>query len=124
MVLAGVALFASAARGHQLKAGQLVIVHTWVRATPPGATATASYGKITNVGTLADHRISASLSGARGAEIRSTTVRAGIVNIHQPNDRILIPAGQTVELTPGDLYIMFSGLTSPLEQDTSTLMAP
>jgi copper(I)-binding protein len=119
MVLAGVAMFAAgAAPGHELKAGPLVIVHTWVRATPPGATATAAYGKITNLGTVADRLIGASLSGARGAEFRSTTVRAGIVNIHQPSDGIPIPAGDTVELRPGDLSIMFSGLTSPLEHDT------
>jgi copper(I)-binding protein len=92
MVLAVVLFAAGAARGHELKAGQLVIVHTWVRATPPGATATAAYGKITNVGTVPDRLISASLSGARGAEIRSTTVRAGVVSLNQPCDGIPIPA--------------------------------
>jgi copper(I)-binding protein len=94
-----------------------VIVHTWVRATPPGATATVGYGKITNIGAVADRLISASLSGARGAEIRSTTAREGIVNMPPLKDGIPIPAGQTVELRPGDLSIMFSGLTSSLEQD-------
>jgi copper(I)-binding protein len=118
MALAGAAMFAAgAAGGHEFKAGQLVIVHTWVRATPPGATATAGYGKITNMGTVADRLISASLSGARRAEIRSTTVRAGIVNMRPLRDGVPIPAGQTVELRPGHLSIMFSDLTSSLDQD-------
>jgi periplasmic copper chaperone A len=119
MVLANAALFAAgAANGHELRAGKLVIVHTWVRATPPGVTVTAGYGKITNTGTVADRLIGASLSGALGAEIHSTTERDGIVKMRPLRDGIPIPAGQTVELKPGNLHIMFSGLTSPLEEDT------
>jgi periplasmic copper chaperone A len=110
-------LAGGAAEGHELKAGKLVIVHTWVRATPPGGTVTAGYGKITNTGPDADRLIGASLNGAVRSEIHSTTVRAGFVKTGPSRDGILIPAGQTVELKPGSLHITFGGLSSPLEQD-------
>jgi periplasmic copper chaperone A len=118
VVLAGAAMFAAhAAKGHEMRAGKLVIVHTWVRATPPGAAVTAGYGKITNTGPVADRLIGASLSGALRAEIHSTTARDGMVKMRPLKDGIPIAAGQTVELKPGDLHIMFSGLRSPLEED-------
>jgi periplasmic copper chaperone A len=117
-VFALAAVFAGgAAEAHELKAGKLVIVHTWVRAMPPGGTVTAGYGKITNTGPGADRLVDASLNGAARSEIHSTTVRAGIVKTGPLRDGIPIPAGQTVELTPGNLHITFSGLSSPLEQD-------
>jgi copper(I)-binding protein len=40
------AIFAGgAAEGHELKAGKLVIIHTWVRATAPGGTVTPAMEK-------------------------------------------------------------------------------
>jgi periplasmic copper chaperone A len=117
-VFALAAVFAGgAAEAHELKAGKLVIVHTWVRATPPGGTVTAGYGKITNTGPDADWLVGASLHGAARSEIHCTTVREGIIKTGPLKDGIPIPAGQTVELTPGSLHITFSGLSSPLEQD-------
>jgi copper(I)-binding protein len=119
MLLASAALFApSSAIGHELRTGILVIVHTWVRATPPGGTVTAGYGKITNMGTEADRLIGASLSGAQNGEIHSTTVSDEIVKMGPLRDGVPIAAGQTVELKPGNLHIMFTGLTSSLEADT------
>jgi copper(I)-binding protein len=119
MLLAGAAVLAPGrAIGHELKAGDLVIVHTWVRATPPGGTVTAGYGKITNTGTEAERLIGASLSGARSGEIHFTTERDGIVKMGPLRDGVPIAAGQTVELKPGNLHIMFTGLSSSLDGDT------
>jgi copper(I)-binding protein len=119
MLLAGAAVLApGCAIGHELKAGDLVIVHTWVRATPPGTTVTAGYGKITNNGTEADRLIGASLSGAHRGEIHSTTMSDGIVKMGPLRDGVPIAAGQTVELTPGSLHIMFTGLSSSPDEDT------
>jgi copper(I)-binding protein len=42
----------------------------------------------------------------------------GIAKVGQLRDGIPIAAGQTVELKPGDIHIMFTGLTSPLDEDT------
>jgi periplasmic copper chaperone A len=118
LLVAAAMLAPGRAIGHELRAGNLVIVHTWVRATPPGATVTAGYGKITNIGTDADRLMSASLSGAYSGEVHSTTVRDGIVKMAPLRDGVPIAAGQTVELKPASLHIMFTGLTSSLEGDT------
>src|SRR5918999_3170975 len=117
MVALGAVFAGGAAEGHELKAGKLVIVHTWVRATPPGGTVTAGYGKITNTGPDADRLIGASLNGAVRSEIHSTSVRADIVKQGPLRNGIPIPAGQTLELKPGNLHITFTGLSSPLEPD-------
>jgi copper(I)-binding protein len=109
---------ACTAEGHEVQAGKLVLIHPWVRAAPAGAMSTAGYGKITNTGKVADRLIGASLSGASLGEIQSTTIIDGIAKVRPLPDGIPIAPGQTVELKPGGLHLVFTSLTKSLEEDT------
>ena len=57
-------------------------------------------------------RVSAAI--AASAEMHTMSMEGTVMRMRQI-DAIDVPAGQTVELKPGSLHIMFMGLKSPLK---------
>lgn len=103
----------TAAAGH--KAGALTIEAPWARATPAGAEVAGGYLKITNTGNTADRLIGGTFPISNGVEVHEMGMVNGIMKMRQLEKGLEIPAGKTVELKPGGLHLMLTGLHAPLK---------
>lgn len=104
---------------HEFKLGSLLVVHPWARATPPGATVAAGYLKIENGGTGDDRLVSAVSEISEGAELHETAVADGTATMRPVTEGLVIPAGGSVDLSPGSYHLMFTGLARPLKEGES-----
>jgi copper(I)-binding protein len=102
-------LAAGTASAHEYKAGDLVIDHPWVRATPPGAATAGGYAKITNHGTEPDRLTGGSAKGIERVEVHQMTVENNVMKMRALDDGLEIGPGETVELKPGGNHLMMMG---------------
>jgi copper(I)-binding protein len=110
-LLAGlVGLFVTAASARDYKLGSLEIIDPWSRATPKGASVAAGYMKITNTGTAPDRLISGSSDVAPAFEVHEMTMEKDVARMRPVKGGLEIKPGETVELKPGSIHIMFVGL--------------
>ena len=98
--------------------GDLMISHTWTRATPPNAKAAGGFVEIMNKGSEADRLIAASADVSAKVEIHEMAVVDDVMKMRELEDGIQIPAGETVTLKPGGLHIMFMGLHEGFKEGT------
>lgn len=112
---AAVVLISSMAAAETYSAGSLQIGNPWARATPKGATVGAGYLTITNKGTDADRLIGGSAAPAGRFEVHTTVMENGVARMRQVTG-LEIKLGETVELAPGGMHVMFMGLKQPLRQ--------
>lgn len=102
---------------HEYKLGDLEIDHPWSRATPAGAKVAVGYLKIRNNGTQSDRLIAVASEISTGGEIHEMSIDdKGVMTMRPLADGIVIEPGKEVELAPGGLHLMFTGLTSAPEQ--------
>jgi copper(I)-binding protein len=101
-------------RAPAVRAGGLVIERAWTRATPPGAQVAAGYLRVTNTGTAPDRLTDAAIEGARSAELHATVTENGVSRMRPITAGVELKPGETVELRPGGLHVMFMGLSAPL----------
>jgi copper(I)-binding protein len=81
--------------------------------TPPTAAVAAVYLWITNNGGKADRLLAVSSAAAAKAEIHSSTMAQGVMQM-RPVAALELPPGVTVKIEPGTLHIMLQGLKQPL----------
>ena len=72
--------------------------------------------KITNNGTTADRLISGSSEIAGSFQVHEMTMEKGVAKMRPVKDGLEIKPGQTVELKPGAIHIMFVDLKMPLNK--------
>ena len=101
--------------GHDFQAGSITIDHPWSRATPPIAPVAGGYLTLTNDGDIADRLISISSPLSDRVEIHESTVSDGVASMRPVQIGIEIGAGETVELQPGGMHIMFLKPSRPLK---------
>lgn len=119
VLAAAVALLAPlSALAHSYKLGTIDIGHPWARPTTPGQPNGGGYLKLANGGAATDKLLSASSDVAASVELHSMSMEGDVMRMRQV-DGIELPAGQTVELKPGGLHIMFNGLKAPLKEGDS-----
>lgn len=106
---AAMLLAAGAATAHEYKAGDLVIDHPWVRATPPGAPVAGGYVKITNSGTEPDTLTGGSADGVKRVEVHQMSVENNVMKMRALEGGLEIKPGETVELKPGGYHLMLIG---------------
>ena len=94
--------------------GPLAIGQPWTRATPRGAPVAGGYFTITNKGTAPDRLTGGSVSFAGRFEVHEMTVRDGVMRMRPVGQGLVIKPGETVELKPGGLHVMFLDLKQPL----------
>jgi copper(I)-binding protein len=111
------ALVVSTAQAHEYSVGSIKIGHPWARATPKGATVAGGYLKITNNGPASDRLIGGSAAFAGRFEIHEMSEQGGVMKMRHLPKGIEIKPGQTVELKPGSLHLMFMDLKQPLMKD-------
>ena len=101
------------ASAHQVKVGDLLIVHPWSRATPGQAPNGAVFMKIENQGQADDKLLSASSDVAAMVGIHEHVMEGDVAKM-RPVDFVPLPAQSTTELKPGGYHIMLMGLKEPL----------
>ena len=89
----------------------------WARPTVEGQAGGGGFLKITG-GATADRLLAASAGVAQRVELHTMSMEGDVMRMRQVQG-IDVPAGQTVELKPGGLHIMFIGLRAPLQTGTS-----
>lgn len=99
-----------------VQAGSLRIAQPWSRATPAGARVAGGYLTVTNGGPAPDRLIGGSAAFAERVEIHEMATTNGVMTMRALGNGLTIAPGQTVELKPGGLHVMFMGLRSPLSQ--------
>jgi periplasmic copper chaperone A len=113
LVGAAVFLIGGIAAAETYSAGGLQIVGPWARATPKGSTVSAGYLTITNKGQETDRLIGGSLLSASRFEVHTTVTENGVARMRQVTSLEIKP-GETVELKPGGMHVMFMGLKQPM----------
>ena len=96
------------------RSGSLEITRPWARATPKGATVAGGYMQIRNSGTTPDRLIGGSSDAAQRFEIHTMTMDQGVMRMRELKDGLEIKPGETIELRPGSLHVMFVDLKQPL----------
>jgi copper(I)-binding protein len=95
------------------KVGALEVAQPWSRATPRGAKVASGYVTIRNTGNGADRLTGATFALSGRAEIHEMKMDGGVMKMRQV-EGLEIKPGATLELKPGSLHLMFTGLTQPL----------
>lgn len=116
-ILSLTALFlASTAFAHEVKVGDLQIIHAAIPAPAPTAQSAAGYMAISNEGKTADRLLGIEVDFAAKAMVHNTEFNAdGVASMmHVP--ALDIPAEDTVVLEPGGYHIMLMGLNKPLHE--------
>lgn len=98
------------------QAGDLQVKDAWVRGTVPAQRSSGAFMQITSPA-------GATLTGAsspvaEAVELHEMSMDGGTMRM-RPLPRLPLPAGQSVELTPGGYHIMLLGLKQPLAAGTS-----
>ncbi len=116
LLLAFAVCLASAASGRaQTTPGPTIeIAHPFARATAATAKTGAAYFTIVNTGTSDDRLIAASSPVAEKSEPHSTIDDNGVMRM-RPLAGIEVKAGERVELKPGGMHLMLTGLKAPLK---------
>jgi copper(I)-binding protein len=99
-----------------VKAGALEITAAWSRATPKGAKVGGGYLKITNTGTQPDRLTGGSMAAADKVEVHEMSMKNGVMKMQELANGLEIKPGETVELKPGGLHLMFVNLKKPLTE--------
>ena len=98
------------AHAHPVTVGDLEISGAFSRATLPNAPVGAGYFTITNTGTVDDTLVSARSPVAAKTQIHQMKLEGDVMKMSEVEGGLVIPAGETVTLTPGGLHIMFMDL--------------
>ena len=100
------------ANDHTATVGTLEFSDMRTIETPPNARAGGGFVTIENAGD-ANRLVSASSPRAARVELHTMTMDGDVMRMREMEGGIELPAGETVELAPGGLHIMFMGLDSP-----------
>lgn len=99
-----------------VEVGGLRIAQGWTRATPGGARVAGGYLTVTNTGSAPDRLVGGSAAFAERVEIHEMATQNGVMTMRPVSGGLAIAPGQTVELKPGGLHVMFMGLSRPLAE--------
>lgn len=110
-VFIGVAVLSGCSPG---PSGALTVSDAWAPATPPGVPVGAGYLKITNGTAKAVRLTGGSSAAAERVEIHSMSMDGGVMRMRPITEGVEVPAGGSIELSPGGMHLMLAGLKAPL----------
>jgi copper(I)-binding protein len=90
------------------------IAHPFARGTAVTAKTGAAYFTIVNSGASDDRLIAASSPIAEKSELHTTIDDNGVMKM-RPLAAVAVKAGERVELKPGGMHLMLTGLKAPLK---------
>ena len=103
-----------AASGSAAAAGGLAIDGAWARASIGGSKVSAVYLSIINRGDAGDRLVGAAAERAGHAMLHRSVVEDGVARMRHV-EALAIPPGTSVQLAPGGLHVMLTGVSPPLE---------
>lgn len=110
-------LLSTAALAHEVRVGDLEIIHPNIPAPAATAKAAGGFMAISNEGAVADRLVAVQTGIAKRAQVHTTETGAdGVAKMVHLPDGVEIPAGGTVVLERGGLHVMFMGLTGALKE--------
>jgi len=104
----------SLVQAHQVKAGNLELIHPHIRASMGQSPTTAGYLTILNHGKTADRLVSVSCACAASVSVHEMKMTGSMASMAQVAS-VVIPAGGKVSLAPGGLHLMVMGLKAPIK---------
>ena len=107
---------AGSALAAEFDVGSVQVINPWTRATPKGAEVAGAYMVIRNRGTEPERLLGGSSEIASRVEVHKMEMGGGVAQMRPVEEGLEIKPGESVELKPGSLHIMFVGLKRPLEQ--------
>ena len=109
------ALSGGSSQAQEVKAGDLVIMQPWSRATPGGAKIAGGYLTIENKGTAPDRLTAASGDIAGKVEIHEMAMNNGVMTMRPLEKGLEIEPGKTVKLAPGGYHLMLMESEEPAQ---------
>ncbi len=97
---------------HEYKAGDIKIVHPWMRQPPAAAKVGGGFMTLTNTGTVADRLIGGTIESAARLEVHEMKMVDGVMRMRQLPSGLEIKPGETVVLKPGSYHLMFMELSA------------
>lgn len=98
-----------------VKVGDLDMTGAFTKAMLPGQPVGGGYLTIKNNGKADDTLVSITSSAAAVVEMHEMAMQGEIMKMRRLDGGIAIPAGKTVELTPGGLHLMFMKVKEPFK---------
>jgi copper(I)-binding protein len=117
MLLVGLQILA--ARADDIKAGDLVILQPWSRATPAGAQVASGYLTIANKGTTPDRLLGGSSDAAAKVDVHEMASNGGVMTMRAVEGGLALAPGATVTLAPGGYHLMLTDIRKSLKQGDS-----
>ncbi len=99
-----------------VSAGELELTAGFTKAMLPGQPVGGGFITITNKGGEDDKLVSATSDKAGEVQLHEMAMEGDVMKMRQLNDGIAIPAGETVELKPGGLHLMFFKVSEPFKE--------
>ncbi|MER0237247.1 copper chaperone PCu(A)C [Fulvimarina sp. MAC8] len=110
---------ASSASAHDYTIGDVAIGHPWTRATLPNQPVGGGYMTFTNNGTSPMTLIGGSSPIAESVEIHKMEMDGDLMRMMPIEGGLTIEPGESVELSPGGIHLMLTGLSEPIEMGTA-----
>lgn len=117
-LLAAAGLAAGAAVAADARAAAIRVDGPWARPTVTGQLGGGGFVRIENRASVDDRLLSAHSPAAERVELHAMSMEGDVMRMRQL-DGIDLPAGRVVDLKPGGLHLMFTGLKAPLREGTS-----
>jgi len=114
IVAAALLVAPSLVQAHEVKAGNLELIHPHIRASMGQSPTTAGYLTILNNGKTADRLLSVSCACAASVTVHEMKMTGSMASMAQVPS-VEIPAGGKVTLAPGGLHLMVMGLKAPIK---------
>jgi copper(I)-binding protein len=102
-------------------AADIEVSEPWVREGPPNARVLGGFMTIINHAKTDVSLLSASSTQFNSIELHKTEMVDGVGKMI-PQQRIVVPAGGTVELKPGSYHLMLMGAVQPLRAGDSVVV--
>jgi uncharacterized protein YcnI/copper(I)-binding protein len=96
--------------------GDLELTAGFTKAMLPGQPVGGGFVTITNKGSEDDRLVSAASAQAGEVQLHEMAMEGDVMKMRQLTEGIAIPAGQTVELKPGGLHLMFFKVAEPFKE--------
>ena len=102
----------TAAQAHEIKIGNLVIHHPWIRQPIGSATVAGAYTTIDNNGSTNDVLIKITIENVPTVQIHEMMMQGDVMKMTEMAKGLMLPAGKSVELKPKSSHIMMTGIKS------------
>jgi periplasmic copper chaperone A len=103
-------------QAHDIKLGKLIISHPWSRQSPMAADVAAGFFSVQNTGDEDDRLLKATAEITAKVQLHDMKIENDVMKMVELPAGIPIPAGQTIELKPKSLHVMFMDLKSQVKE--------